>query len=79
MEGSLRAGVICEEIIQSLGLSNDSYTYPDSIFYQGYSEISWPSELDWTLVELLYHPALRLGMTADEVRQVLLPLLTSPS
>ena len=79
MTGSLRSGVLCEEIIQSLGLSNDSYTYPDSLFYQGYSEISWPSELDWTLVELLHHPALRPGMTEDEVRQVLLPLLTSAS
>ena len=76
MEGSLRSGVLCEELIQSLGLSNDSYTYPDSIFYQGYSEIPWPSDIDWKLIELLHHPALQPGMTEAEVRQTLLPLLT---
>ena len=79
MSEHIRAGVICEEVIQSLGLSYDSYTYPDSLFYQGYSDISWPSELDWKLVELLHHPALRPGMTEEEVRQTLLPLLTTTS
>lgn len=79
MEGSLRSGVLCEELIQSLGLSNDSYDYPDSLFYQGYSDIAWPSALDWKLVELLHHPSLRPGMDEAEVRQALLPLLTTTS
>ena len=30
--------VIREEITQSLGFLNDTYDYPESIFYQGYSE-----------------------------------------
>ena len=77
MEGSLRAGVLCEELIQSLGLSNDSYTYPDSLFYQGYSEISWPAPIDWLLVELLHHPDLQPGMDEQAVRQILTPILNS--
>ena len=79
MDPAVHSGVLCEELIQSLGLSNDSYTYPDSIFYQGYSDISWPAAIDWTLIELLHHPALQPGMTEDEVRQTLLPLLTTAS
>ena len=30
--------MIREEITQSLGFFNDTYDYPESIFYQGYSE-----------------------------------------
>lgn len=79
MTGSLRSGVLCEELIQSLGLSNDSYTYPDSIFYQGYSEISWPADMDWALIALLYHPDLQPGMDEETVRQILTPLLNPVS
>lgn len=77
MEGALRSGVLCEELIQSLGLSNDSYTYPDSLFYQGYSEISWPAPIDWSLIKLLHHPDLQPGMDEQAVRQILTPILNS--
>ncbi len=46
--------VIREEITQSLGFINDSYEYPDSIFYQLYSENDQFSEMDKRIIRLLY-------------------------
>ncbi|MBO4669602.1 MAG: DUF2927 domain-containing protein [Lachnospiraceae bacterium] len=60
--------VILEEIIQALGLQNDTYDYPDSLFYQGYNEPQWPTELDWFLLRFLYHPELEPGMKEPNVR-----------
>ena len=59
--------VILEEIVQSLGLQNDSYSYPDSLFYQDYNTPQWPSDLDCLLVEFLYHPLVTPGIGKDEV------------
>lgn len=50
--------IIREELTQSLGLINDSYDYPNSIFFQGYSEVHRFSELDEKLIKLLYQPKL---------------------
>ena len=66
-----RPGVICEELIQIMGLCSDSTLHRDSLFYQYYSRVRWPSELDWTLFQLLYHPALSSGLTAEEVVAIL--------
>ena len=46
--------IIREEITQSLGLINDAYDYPKSIFYQGFSETKSFTTLDKKLVRLLY-------------------------
>jgi len=46
--------VIREEITQSLGFINDSYEYPESIFYQGFSENDFFSEMDKNIIRLLY-------------------------
>ena len=46
--------IIREELTQSLGLINDSYDYPESIFYQGYSESIGFTEMDKALIQLLY-------------------------
>ena len=46
--------VIREELTQSLGFINDSYDYPESIFYQGYSENNFFSEIDKKVIKLLY-------------------------
>ena len=46
--------VIREEITQSLGFLNDTYDYPESIFYQGYSESITFSEVDKRIIKLLY-------------------------
>lgn len=46
--------IIREELTQSLGLINDAYDYPNSIFYQGYSETKGFTEMDKALIQLLY-------------------------
>ena len=51
-----RNHVILEEIVQALGQQNDSYRYPDSLFYQGYNEPQWPSDMDWLVFRFLYRP-----------------------
>lgn len=61
-----RASTVCEEFLQAMGLAKDSYSHADSVFYQGKCVYSRPSALDWGMVELLYHPALRGGMSRYE-------------
>jgi len=70
-----RNSVICEELIQVMGMLNDSEKYEDSIFYQYGSSVQWPSDLDWKIMELLYNPQLRRGMTESECRAVLAQLI----
>ena len=44
-----------EEITQSLGLLNDSYKYPSSIFYQGWTDVTEYSDIDIALIKKLYN------------------------
>ncbi len=71
---SKRNAVIIEELTQMLGLLNDTYRHPESIFYQGPHEPQWYTDLDWILVQLLYHPLIKPGMTYEECATIL-PLL----
>jgi hypothetical protein len=57
-----------EEVIQPLGLANDSYRYPDSIFYQGYTLTHGLSDIDRRILTLLYDPRIEPGMSESEVR-----------
>lgn len=61
-----RESTICEEILQSLGIAMDSFLHKDSVFYQGTCVYKRPSELDWTIVQLLYHPKMQTGMTKTD-------------
>jgi hypothetical protein len=45
---------IIEEITQSLGLARDSWKYPESIFYEGYTTTQQLSKLDRELIKMLY-------------------------
>ena len=44
-----------EELTQSLGLVNDTYDYPNSIFYQGWTETTKYADIDVKLIEMLYN------------------------
>ncbi len=66
-----RNSVIWEELMQATGLTNDSYMYTDSLFYNGRTMPQEPSELDWLLFRLLYHPSLEIGMNANECTQAI--------
>ncbi len=70
-----RNSVIWEELVQCTGLQNDSYKYPNSLFYQGYNEVQEPTTLDWILFEVLYHPSIQPGMNLKEVSEVLVSIL----
>ena len=60
-----------EEITQSLGLFRDSWNYPDSIFYQGWTATGEYGSMDGPTIQLLYQPQLLPGMTKLEVRNLL--------
>lgn len=66
-----RSHLIREELTQSLGLFQDSWRYPDSIFYQGWSDITAYSDLDRTTIGLLYDSRLDPWMTPNEALEAI--------
>ena len=66
-----REHIIREEVTQSLGLMNDSYTYVDSIFYQGWTSPTEYTALDESLIEMLYLPEIAPGMPAADALEAL--------
>ena len=44
-----------EELTQSLGLTNDTYDYPQSIFYQNWTETTEYTPIDRALIDMLYN------------------------
>lgn len=44
-----------EEVTQSLGLFNDSWSYSNSIFYQGWTDVTEFSDLDKKIISKLYN------------------------
>lgn len=47
--------ILREELTQSLGLFNDSWKYPNSIFYQGGNDVTEYSNLDREIIDILYN------------------------
>ncbi|MDP1876258.1 MAG: DUF2927 domain-containing protein, partial [Actinomycetota bacterium] len=58
-------------LTQVMGLSADTDGYPDSVFYGPWTETPAYSALDRELIRIHCLPAIRSGMTADEVRRAL--------
>lgn len=71
-----RQHLLLEEIVGALGLTNDIYTYSDSIVYQPWTTMQQLSDLDWLMLGYLYSDKLTLGMNAVEAYGRLLPGLT---
>ena len=44
-----------EELTQSLGFMNDSYSYPNSMFYQGWTETTSYAQIDIEIIDILYN------------------------
>ena len=61
-----RDHVIREEITQSLGILKDSWNYPTSIFYQGWTSVTRFDPIDEAVIKMLYHPAINPGMAARD-------------
>lgn len=72
---SSRAHVIREEVTQMLGLLQDSFAFPESIFYQPFSTVTEYLPIDRVVIELLYRPELSVGMGVPESAQVARTLL----
>jgi len=70
----MRRACVHEELAQGLGLANDSPVARPSIFNDD-DEFALLTRHDEILLELLYDPALRPGMTQDEARPILRRLL----
>ena len=66
-----RSHLIREELTQSLGLLKDSYKYENSIFYQPWTDTYEYSQLDKTVIQILYRPEIRPGMTKSQVMNFL--------
>ncbi|MGO1384547.1 MAG: DUF2927 domain-containing protein [Arachnia sp.] len=64
---ALRSHLVREELTQSFGLAKDSDEYPDSIFFQSYSEVQKYSPMDEAIIELLYLPEIKVGFTKKQV------------
>lgn len=60
-----------EELVGVLGLCNDHDLYEDSILYQPWTEVQTLSELDWLMLNMLYSPSVRPGMTYGQVYSVM--------
>ena len=66
-----RNHLILEELVGALGLPGDHTLYTDSILYNGWTVTSSLSEVDWRMLNMLYHPAVHPGMTWPEAQREL--------
>jgi hypothetical protein len=65
-----RSHLIREEVTQALGLAKDSNKYPDSIFYQPWTDVTSYAPIDRKLIKMLNMPVVKPGMNEAEVRAV---------
>ena len=60
-----------EELTQSLGLMDDSFEYPSSIFYQNWTCGTEYAAIDKAIIELLHDPKITSGMSRAAVIEYL--------
>ncbi len=66
-----RDHIIREELTQSLGLMRDSSKYENSIFFSGWTDVIRYAPIDEVIIEMLYRPDVKAGMTRNEVVKIL--------
>ncbi len=66
-----RVHLLKEELVGALGLPGDHTVYPDSILYDKWTTVPSLSDVDWRMLNLLYDPALRPGVTEAQARETL--------
>lgn len=71
MRPEIRKSVMTEEIINSIGFSNDSTLRRSSVVYQYASDADEPDAIDWLLLRLIYAPQMRAGMRRAEAERVI--------
>ncbi|MBR0137835.1 MAG: DUF2927 domain-containing protein [Erysipelotrichaceae bacterium] len=71
MDKSIRKSVIREELVNLMGLGNDTILRKDSIIYQYGSDIEEPSRIDWLIMKLLYDERMKCGMNYSQCEQLI--------
>jgi len=71
LDQQLRNSVILEEIYNGLGPVQDTLLRPDSVIASVYSSPQALTPMDELILELLYHPEMICGMTAEECEAVI--------
>jgi hypothetical protein len=64
-----REALILEELTQTLGISGDSYSYPESIFYEGNNMPVKFSELDTRICQLLYETSIPINYSLESFKK----------
>jgi len=67
--------ILREELTQSLGLANDIKYYPNSIFYEKWTDVQEYSDLDMETIRLLYHPRMITKIGSSTVSSILKTIL----
>jgi len=62
VDAELRRHLIREEVTQMLGLMQDSFKFPESIFYQAFSRVTVYASVDRAIIEMLYGVHVTPGM-----------------
>lgn len=78
-EQKLQKSAIMEEIVQGLGVFGDSYTYPNSIFYEGVNFATEFLPIDIKVLQLLYEPVIPKGILKSEFYSLFSDILPSDS
>ena len=65
---------LLEEVIQALGPANDLYGVAFTIFNDDNAH-SWPTRLDYLMLQILYRPEMPSGLSREETRRRALALL----
>ena len=63
--------LLMEELVGTFGLTNDHYAYTDSILYQEWTTVGELSEVDWLMLNMLYDPDLKCGISAQKAYDIL--------
>ncbi|SIS42338.1 DUF2927 domain-containing protein [Salimicrobium flavidum] len=66
-----RSHLVREELTQTLGLTRDSETYPESMFYQHWTTTQEFLDIDEKLIQMLYDDRIDPGMNREEARSAL--------
>jgi hypothetical protein len=61
-----KKAVILEEVVQALGISGDSYFYPNSLFFEGRNYQNELAEIDKQVLQLLYDPLMPVNYSREK-------------
>ena len=71
LDNNIKRSVICEEILHSIGLKNDSKLIPNSVLYEYGSKVEDLSDYDILAVNILYSTYINCGMSDVAVNKIL--------